>query len=67
MLAESAPHVVVLRRSPSGFEVWVEPPLPNGDHRQTFWLKRDAWDAAQSLWTAHGLGLLDQTEGRSPL
>lgn len=53
--------VVVLMPEGDAFAVMIEPPLPSGDHRRTFFSKQDAWAGARELWSKYRLGLSDRT------
>lgn len=59
-------RVVVLSAVPEGYAVDVSPPFPDGlDRSCTFATKIGAWSYAQGLWTDHGLGLRDLTDGNT--
>lgn len=59
--AEPRGPVVVLAPEGEAFAVMIEPPLPSGDHRRTFFTKQDAWAGARELWSKYRLGLSDRT------
>ncbi|WP_188764310.1 hypothetical protein [Sandarakinorhabdus glacialis] len=56
--------MVVLRTCTVGVEVFIDPPLIDGDHRKAFFRKDEAWNAAQQRWTAHRAGFLDLSDER---
>lgn len=63
MAAQTSP-VVVIRPVPEGYQISVEPPLPDGrDRTLTFADKSGAWAYAQGIWADHRLGLRDETVG----
>lgn len=61
---------VVIRPIGMGYEVTVNPPLPDGqDRTRTFATKHDAWGYASGIWREWHLPVRDLTEGntgRSP-
>jgi hypothetical protein len=60
----AAKPLVVLRPVSAGYQVTVEPPLPDGrDRTRTYSDKVSAWAYAQGLWTDHRLGCCDETDG----
>lgn len=63
-MAAQTSSIVVIRPVAEGYEVAVEPPLPDGQERTlTFYDKSNAWSYAQGLWSEHRLGLSDLTVG----
>jgi hypothetical protein len=61
-----AQSLVIIRPVPEGYQVDVQPPLPDGEDRaRTFADKVSAWSFAQGLWTEHRLGCVDETDGRT--
>jgi len=56
--------LVVLRPVAEGWQISVEPPLPDGEDRtRTYGTKTAAWSYAQGLWSDFRLGFRDESVG----